>query len=31
LTAYTPNAAACRAWGLCVMVCPQDAITLVAP
>lgn len=31
LTAYTPNAAACRACGLCVVACPQDAITLVAP
>ena len=31
LTAYTPNAGACRACGLCVVACPQDAITLVAP
>lgn len=31
LTAYTPNAAACRACGLCVVACPKDAINLVAP
>lgn len=28
-TAYTPNAAACRACGLCVVACPEKAITLV--
>jgi ferredoxin len=26
--AYTPNAGACRACGLCVSACPEDAITL---
>jgi NAD-dependent dihydropyrimidine dehydrogenase PreA subunit len=31
LTAYTPNAAACRACGLCVVACLKEAITLVAP
>jgi NAD-dependent dihydropyrimidine dehydrogenase PreA subunit len=31
LTAYTPQAADCRACGLCVVACPKDAITLVAP
>ena len=31
LTAYTPQADACRACGLCVVSCPKDAITLVAP
>jgi 4Fe-4S ferredoxin len=31
LTAYTPNASACRACGLCVVACPKDAISLVAP
>ncbi len=27
--AYTPNADACRACGLCVTACPERAITLV--
>src|SRR5262249_6889174 len=29
-TAYTPNAAACQACGLCVVACPEKAITLSA-
>ena len=29
-TAYTPRAADCRACGLCVVACPEKAITLVA-
>jgi len=29
-TAYTPNAAACQACGLCVVACPEKAITLVS-
>jgi len=29
LTAYTPNAEACRACGLCVVACPEKAIDLV--
>jgi NAD-dependent dihydropyrimidine dehydrogenase PreA subunit len=28
-TAYTPRAAACQACGLCVVACPEKAITLV--
>lgn len=28
-TAYTPRAASCQACGLCVVACPEDAITLV--
>lgn len=28
-TAYTPNADACRACGLCVVACPEKAIRLV--
>jgi len=28
-TAYTPNADACRACGLCVAACPENAISLV--
>ena len=28
-TAYTPRAAACQACGLCVVACPEDAITLM--
>lgn len=27
-TAYTPNVDQCRACGLCVVACPEDAITL---
>jgi NAD-dependent dihydropyrimidine dehydrogenase PreA subunit len=29
--AYTPNADACRACGLCVTACPERAITLARP
>jgi NAD-dependent dihydropyrimidine dehydrogenase PreA subunit len=28
-TAFTPNAADCRACGLCVVACPEGAIKLV--
>ncbi|MBV8645185.1 MAG: 4Fe-4S binding protein, partial [Candidatus Eremiobacteraeota bacterium] len=28
-TAYAPLADACKACGLCVVACPEDAITLV--
>jgi NAD-dependent dihydropyrimidine dehydrogenase PreA subunit len=28
-SAYTPNAGSCRACGLCVEACPEQAITLV--
>jgi NAD-dependent dihydropyrimidine dehydrogenase PreA subunit len=28
-TAYTPNAAACQACGLCVVACPEKAIELL--
>ncbi len=28
MTAYTPNADRCRACGLCVVACPENAITL---
>lgn len=27
-TAYTPNADACKACGLCVVACPEKAVTL---
>jgi NAD-dependent dihydropyrimidine dehydrogenase PreA subunit len=30
LTAYTPNANLCQACGLCVVACPERAITLVS-
>ena len=30
-TAYTPNADDCRACGLCVVACPEDAIVLTRP
>ena len=28
-TAYTPRVQACQACGLCVVACPEDAISLV--
>jgi NAD-dependent dihydropyrimidine dehydrogenase PreA subunit len=31
MTAYTPRADACRACGLCVVACPERAITLTKP
>jgi 4Fe-4S ferredoxin len=31
VAAYTPNAEACRACGLCVVSCPEHAISLVGP
>jgi ferredoxin len=30
LSAYTPQANLCQACGLCVVACPEKAITLVA-
>jgi NAD-dependent dihydropyrimidine dehydrogenase PreA subunit len=30
-TAYTPRLADCRACGLCVVACPESAISLVPP
>jgi 4Fe-4S ferredoxin len=30
LTAYTPQCNLCQACGLCVVACPEDAITLVS-
>ncbi len=30
-TAYTPRASDCRACGLCVVACPEDAISLTPP
>jgi len=30
-TAYTPNVDGCRACGLCVVACPEGAISLVGP
>ena len=31
MTAYTPNADDCRACGLCVVACPEQAIVLIPP
>lgn len=31
MTAYTPNADRCRACGLCVVACPEQAIVLTSP
>jgi NAD-dependent dihydropyrimidine dehydrogenase PreA subunit len=31
VTAYTPNADDCRACGLCVVACPEQAIVLTGP
>ena len=31
VTAYTPRASSCHACGLCVVACPEHAITLVPP
>jgi NAD-dependent dihydropyrimidine dehydrogenase PreA subunit len=28
-TSYTPRASACQACGMCVVACPEEAITLV--
>lgn len=31
MTAYTPNAHDCRACGLCVVACPEQAIVITPP
>jgi ferredoxin len=31
VSAYTPNADDCRGFGLCVVACPGDAISLTGP